>query len=183
METTGYLQSHVKQSQGGWMVAMPGGHQSTVSAHPNSPMLMTPQSHAAQFQDYLAILVVCICNPPPPTPTYHTASLPLSSTDLITKFSESFNRRSELRSSPHSPSSPTSPDYPAATPPSEKRERSLLMPRVEGKLLVHGFHLHAFCLHLGDQSFDWWLPLLSYKSGLSLEAHIYNACNCMKGIS
>ncbi|EDR13693.1 uncharacterized protein LACBIDRAFT_292504 [Laccaria bicolor S238N-H82] len=71
-----------------------------------------------------------------PTPTNHTASLPSSSTDMLAKFSESFNRRSELRSALHSPPSPTSPDYPATAPCSQKRERSLLRPGAEGKLLV-----------------------------------------------
>jgi len=93
-----------------------------------------------------------------PTPTCHTASLPSSSTDLITKFSESFNRRSELRSSLHSPSSPTSPHYPATTPSSQKRERSLLMPGAEGKLLVPDVKLKVNSASSTSLSSAWSVP-------------------------
>jgi hypothetical protein len=93
-----------------------------------------------------------------PTPTYHTASLPSSSTDLITKFSESFNRRSEARSSLHSPSSPTSPDYPSTAPSSQKRERSLLMPGAEGKLLVPDVKLKVNSASSTSLSSAWSVP-------------------------
>lgn len=50
------------------MVATPGGHRSTASAHPSFHLLMTPQSHTAQFRHYLTALVARIRNPPPPPP-------------------------------------------------------------------------------------------------------------------
>jgi hypothetical protein len=66
-----------------------------------------------------------------------TASLPMRSTDMSTdelshKFSESFSRRCESRVSLY-PSSPSS--YPSAST-APRRERSLLKPGAEGKLLV-----------------------------------------------
>lgn len=66
-----------------------------------------------------------------------TASLPMRSTDMSTdelshKFSESFSRRCESRTSLY-PSSPSS--YPSAST-APRRERSLLKPGAEGKLLV-----------------------------------------------
>lgn len=61
------------------------------------------------------------------------SSLPVESTDMITKFSQSFNRRSESRVSLYSPPQSSNP-LPSTSP--QKRERSLLQPGAEGKLLV-----------------------------------------------
>lgn len=50
------------------MVATPGGHRSTVSAHRSFPVLMTPPSHTVQFLHYLTALVARIRNSLPPPP-------------------------------------------------------------------------------------------------------------------
>lgn len=68
------------------------------------------------------------------------ASLPTAAQELIQKYSQSFNRRSESRSSAHSGSVPTSPtsahSFPATMSTSQRRERSIVKRGAEGKLLV-----------------------------------------------
>jgi hypothetical protein len=68
------------------------------------------------------------------------ASLPTAAHELIQKYSQSFNRRSESRSSAHPGSIPTSPtsaySFPATMSTSQRRERSLVKRGAEGKLLV-----------------------------------------------
>jgi hypothetical protein len=64
-----------------------------------------------------------------------TSSLPADTNEMITKFSESFNRRSESRASLYSGSpSPSVGSFSSTAP--TRRERSLLQPGAEGKLLV-----------------------------------------------
>ncbi|KAM6494233.1 hypothetical protein JOM56_010594 [Amanita muscaria] len=69
------------------------------------------------------------------------ASLPTASSELIQKYSQSFNRRSESRSTINNPGSvPTSPtsthSFPATMPTSPRRERPIVPRQAEGKLLV-----------------------------------------------
>ncbi|KAF8895375.1 hypothetical protein BD779DRAFT_1608967 [Infundibulicybe gibba] len=61
-----------------------------------------------------------------------TTSLPSANSEMINKFSQSFKRRSESRASMYSASS-TSRSFPATAP---HRERSILEPGAEGRLLV-----------------------------------------------
>ncbi|KAK2465255.1 hypothetical protein APHAL10511_002609 [Amanita phalloides] len=68
------------------------------------------------------------------------ASLPTAAHDLIQKYTQSFNRRSESRTSTHPGSIPTSPtsthSFPATKPTSQRRERPIVQRGAEGRLLV-----------------------------------------------
>ena len=69
----------------------------------------------------------------------HSAPIPpsqrSSSDEMIAKFSQSFQRRSDSRCSPHYSASAVTPPTEISCSPS-KRERALLPPAIEGKLLV-----------------------------------------------
>ncbi|KAF8229689.1 hypothetical protein L208DRAFT_1424024 [Tricholoma matsutake] len=71
-----------------------------------------------------------------PSDVHSSTSLPVESNEMIHKFSQSFNRRSESRVSLYSSPSRSQSPFPSTSPASQKRERSLLQPGAEGKLLV-----------------------------------------------
>ncbi|KAF9468528.1 hypothetical protein BDZ94DRAFT_1279631 [Collybia nuda] len=102
-----------------------------------------------------------------------TSSLPTDSTEMINKFSESFTRRSESRTALYSgASSPTVGSFPSTAP--TRRERSLLQPGAEGKLLVPDVKLKV---HSGSSTSlsSAWSPSSrrsSVRSPLSFESTI-----------
>jgi hypothetical protein len=71
-----------------------------------------------------------------PSDKHPAACLPVKSTDMIHKFCQSFDRRSESRVSLYSSSPPSPSPLHSASPAYQKRERSLVQPGAEGKLLV-----------------------------------------------
>ena len=84
-------------------------------------------------------------------------SLPVEPNEMIHKFSQSFNRRSESRVSLYS--SPPQSQSPLSSISPQKRERSLLQPGAEGKLLVPDVKMKV---HSGSST-----SLSSAWSGLS----------------
>ena len=71
-----------------------------------------------------------------PSDRHPAACLPVKSTDMIHKFCQSFNHRSESCISLYSSSPPSPSLLHSASPAYQKRERSLVQPGAEGKLLV-----------------------------------------------
>ncbi|PFH53985.1 hypothetical protein AMATHDRAFT_45019 [Amanita thiersii Skay4041] len=72
-----------------------------------------------------------------PRNAYSTTSLPAANNELIQKYSQSFSRRCESRSSGSMSTSPSSThSFPTTLPSSQRRERSLVQRGAEGKLLV-----------------------------------------------
>jgi hypothetical protein len=85
------------------------------------------------------------------------ASLPAEANDMIHRFSQSFNRRSESRVSLFS-SSPELQSPISTSPGSQKRERSLLQPGAEGKLLVPNVKMKVHSSSSASLSSKWSPP-------------------------
>ena len=126
------------------------------SSHPQSPFY--PEESKNAYGSFTASphratrLSGSALSSPPPPPSQRS-----SSDQMIAKFSQSFKRKSEPRASYYpstpTPASPTSTQSTSHSPP--KRERALLPPGLEGKLLVPNVKLRIHSSSSASLSSAW----------------------------